>query len=237
MTYTIVEARTSTRTTTIVSSADLSFKYAAHRRWTKFAISCILFPVFSRMTVSSPKISYFWTAILFAHLISAALGQNEFQLRVKGLAAGGQISNDFVLNQFGCNGKNLSPEINWSGAAPGTKSFALVVSDSDAPKKGGFYHWVILNIPSSTHSLPLGAGDIKKGLAPAGAIQLKNDYGDSGYGGPCPPAHEVHHYHFVIYALRVERLSVDQNTAAGGAVGRFQNDVLAKAEVVGTYSR
>jgi Raf kinase inhibitor-like YbhB/YbcL family protein len=191
------------------------------------------------MTVFSPKAACFWAMVLFAGLARTAVAGSEanFQLQVKGLAAGGQVSNDFVLNQFGCNGKNLSPDISWSGAPSGTKSFALVVLDSDAPKKGGFYHWVVLNIPSSAHALPLGAGNIQKGLTPAGAIQLKNDYGDPGYGGPCPPGHEVHHYHFLIYALRIERLSADQNTAASVAVGRFQNEVLAKAEVVGTYGR
>jgi Raf kinase inhibitor-like YbhB/YbcL family protein len=180
--------------------------------------------------------SYFWAVILPAHLVAAAQESN-FQLRVKGLTASGQIPSEFVFNQSGCNGKNLSPEISWSNPPAEAKSFALVVIDSDAPKKGGFYHWVMLNIPSSTHALPPGAGNLQKGLAPAGATQLKNDYGDPGYGGPCPPGHEVHHYHFVIYALRVERLSADQNTTAGVAVGRFQNEVLAKAEVVGTYSR
>jgi phosphatidylethanolamine-binding protein (PEBP) family uncharacterized protein len=74
--------------------------------------------------------------------------KDNLRIRISGLGPDGQIPNDFALNQFGCYGKNLSPEIAWSGAPAQTKSFALAVWDSDAPKSGGFYHWMIVNIPS-----------------------------------------------------------------------------------------
>lgn len=176
---------------------------------------------------------------LFACLAAAASAQQKenFQIRVSGLGPNGQIPNDFVLNQFGCNGKNLSPEIAWNGAPAETKSFALVVLDSDAPKAGGFYHWMIVNIPGSAHSLPAGTGNLDKRLAPPGAVQLKNDYGEPGYGGPCPPGHQLHHYHFLLYALKTEHLSIDQRTSPDTAAAELQKEVLAKAERVATYHR
>jgi Raf kinase inhibitor-like YbhB/YbcL family protein len=185
--------------------------------------------------ISSP-IPRFGATVFLACLVTTASAA-DFQIRVSGIGADGQIPNDFALNQFGCYGKNLSPEVTWNGAPAETKSFALVILDSDAPKTGGFYHWVIVNIPNSVRTLPVGAGSIAKRLAPAGSIQLKNDYGEPGYGGPCPPGHQVHHYHFLLYALKTEHLPIDQKTAPNSAVADLQKEVLAKTEVVATYHR
>jgi Raf kinase inhibitor-like YbhB/YbcL family protein len=191
------------------------------------------------MTIPVSNAKRFWAALLFSFFVMAVFAdqKNNFRIRIVGLQTGGQIPNAFVSNQFPCKGSNQSPEISWSDAPTGTKSFAVAVLDSDAPKRGGFYHWMILNIPNSAHSLPAGTGNIEKGLTPSGAVQLKNDYGDPGYGGPCPPGNRVHHYHFLVYALRVEQLPVDQRTAPGSAASQLQNEILAKAEVVGTYGR
>jgi Raf kinase inhibitor-like YbhB/YbcL family protein len=190
------------------------------------------------MTILSPQLRFFLGLLLLCLLNPAFADQKEnLRIRVSGLGPSGQIPIDFAFNQFGCNGKNLSPEIAWSGGPAETKSFALAVWDSDAPKSGGFYHWLIANIPSSTHSLPVGAGNPDKRLAPAGAVQLKNDYGELGYGGPCPPGHELHHYHFVLYALKTESLPIDEKTAPGRAAAECQKEVLAQAEVIATYRR
>jgi hypothetical protein len=195
------------------------------------------------MKIKSPGRSplndvYFMALVVICFVNAAFADQKEnLRIRVSGLEPNGEIPNDFVLNQFGCYGKNLSPEIAWSGAPAQTKSFALAVWDSDAPKSGGFYHWMIVNIPSATHSLPVGAGNPDKRLAPAGSVQLKNDYGELGYGGPCPPGHEQHHYHFRLYALKTEHLPIDQGSAPSIAAADCQKEVLAKAEVVATYHR
>jgi Raf kinase inhibitor-like YbhB/YbcL family protein len=206
--------------------------------YSAFCIGYSIRASFGFMTIFPPKNMRF-AAWLFTCLVAAAFAEqkNNFQVRVSGLGPNGQIPNDFALNQFGCQGKNLSPEIAWSGAPAETKSFALAVLDSDAPKEGGFYHWMIVNIPVSAHSLPAGTGNLDKRRAPAGSVQLKNDYGEPGYGGPCPPGHELHHYHFLLYALKTEHLPVDQRTAPGTAAAEFQKEVLAKAEVVATYHR
>ena len=194
---------------------------------------------FPTMTIFPSKPIRFFAALLPVCFVAAAFAdqKNNLQIRVSGLGPSGQIPDDFALNQFGCHGKNLSPEIAWSGAPAETKSFALAILDSDAAKAGGFYHWMIVNIPGSTHSLPAGTGNLDKRLAPTGAVQLKNDYGEPGYGGPCPPGHELHHYHFLLYALRTEHLLIDQRTAPGTAAAELKKEVLAKAEFVATYRR
>jgi len=190
------------------------------------------------MTIFPPKPIRF-AALLFACFVTAAFADQKenFQIRVSGLGPNGQIPNDFAFNQFGCYGKNVSPEISWSGAPAETRSFALAVWDSDAPKAGSFYHWMIVNLPGSAHSLPAGAGNLEKRLAPAGAVQLKNDYGEPGYGGPCPPGHQLHHYHFALFALKADHLPIDQRTAPTTAAAEIQKEVLGKAEVVATYRR
>jgi Raf kinase inhibitor-like YbhB/YbcL family protein len=189
------------------------------------------------MTIS-PRLRFFMALfILYFPNPAFAEQKDNLRIRISGLGSDGQIPNDFVSNQFGCSGKNLSPEIAWSGAPAQTKSFALAVWDSDAPKSGGFYHWMIVNIPSSAHRLPVGAGNPDKRLSPAEAVQLTNDYGEPGYGGPCPPGHQLHHYHFLLYALKAEHLSLDQRTTPSEATAQCQREVLAKAEIVATYHR
>jgi Raf kinase inhibitor-like YbhB/YbcL family protein len=187
----------------------------------------------------APLHDAFFIALLVICSVNAGFADQKenLRIRVSGLGPNGEIPNDFAFNQFGCYGKNLSPEIAWSGAPAQTKSFALAVWDSDAPKSGGFYHWMIVNIPSAAHGLPVGAGNPDKRLAPAGSVQLRNDYGEPGYGGPCPPGHELHHYHFRLYALKAEHLPVDLGTGPSMAAADCQKEALAKVEVVATYHR
>src|SRR5687767_2275713 len=98
------------------------------------------------------------------------------------------------------DGDNLSPPLAWTGAASGTKSFALIVEDPDAPR-GTFYHWAVFNIPADRDGLPEGFGNKPVG---AGIKAGVNDFGNVGYDGPEPPhGHGVHHYHFRLAALDV----------------------------------
>jgi Raf kinase inhibitor-like YbhB/YbcL family protein len=144
-----------------------------------------------------------------------------------------------VFNGFGCTGQNISPALNWKNAPAGTKSFAVMVHDPDAPTGGaGFWHWVVLNLPASTTGLPRGAGTADgKGL-PAGAKQITTDYGNPGWGGPCPPqGSEPHMYYFTVYALKVDKLDLPANATASLAGFMINANAIDKAVITAFYSR
>jgi Raf kinase inhibitor-like YbhB/YbcL family protein len=146
----------------------------------------------------------------------------------------GAIPDKYTFNNMGCTGQNLSPALEWKNAPAGTKSFALMVHDPDAPTGSGWWHWVLYNIPASTTSLPEGAG---KSL-PAGAAEGSTDFGTTGYGGPCPPPGSgKHHYNFTLYALKVDKLDVPPNATAA-MVGFYAGaNSLGKAKLTGLYER
>jgi Raf kinase inhibitor-like YbhB/YbcL family protein len=166
-----------------------------------------------------------------------ATGAEPFQVNVDGLKANDVIPQKFVYNQAGCSGDNLSPEISWNGVPASAKSLALVVWDQDAPVSGGFYHWLILNLPTGSKGLAEGAGKISSHKAPAGSIQLVNDWGEPGYGGPCPPGHSRHRYHFIVCALRVDQLPGIARTKISEAAAQIKQAAVASAEVVLVYGR
>ena len=144
---------------------------------------------------------------------------------------------DQVFNGFGCQGKNLSPALFWSGAPAGTQSFAVMVHDPDAPTGSGFWHWVVYNIPASANSIPAEAGDAKKKIMPAGIVQGRTDWGTTGYGGPCPPPGKAHHYHFRIFALKVPKLDLPADATAAMVGFNVNANKLAEADLVGLYGR
>jgi Raf kinase inhibitor-like YbhB/YbcL family protein len=149
-------------------------------------------------------------------LAGTALGA-DFKLNSPDFKNGRFMPEQYYDN-FGCTGNNTSPELRWSGAPPGTKSFVITLFDPDAPTGSGFWHWGVANIPLATTSLPQGAGSDATKM-PAGVVQTNTDYGAAGYGGPCPPKGSDHHYRFTIYALRVDKLDVNEHTT--GAVLGF----------------
>ncbi|HEY5209407.1 MAG TPA: YbhB/YbcL family Raf kinase inhibitor-like protein [Stellaceae bacterium] len=148
------------------------------------------------------------------------------------------IADEQVANTFGCKGGNISPEIKWSGAPAGTKSFAVSIYDPDAPTGSGFWHWVVYNIPATTTELPKNAGDQKANLMPAGAIQSRTDFGVSGYNGPCPPpGDKPHRYHISVFAVDVPKLDGDQNTPAAVVGFQLHFHTIAKGVLTGKYGR
>jgi hypothetical protein len=168
-------------------------------------------------------------------LVKDAAGAEALQLQVAGLKANEVVPQKFVYNHSGCSGDNISPEITWSGVPASAKSLALVVWDQDAPVSGGFYHWVILNVPIGTKSLAEGAGNSSSHKAPAESVQLFNDWGEPGYGGPCPPGHSRHRYHFILYALGVTQLPVTIKTKITDATAQIKQAAVANTEVVLVY--
>ena len=154
---------------------------------------------------------------------------------------GDYLGKDHVLSTaygFGCDGGNKSPELRWEGAPAGTKSFAVTCFDPDAPTGSGFWHWVVVNIPASVTGLALDAGNPASGKLPAGALQVRTDFGKPGYGGPCPPEGDhPHRYLFTVFAVSMEALPVTADTSAA-VVGFYLNfNTLAKAALMGLFKR
>jgi len=120
-------------------------------------------------------------------------------------------------------GKDISPQLSWSGYPAGAKSFVVSMYDPEAPTGSGFWHWVVANIPATTTSLPIGAGTPDSHQLPAGAIQLNGDAGTPRYIGAAPPAGSgVHDYYLTVTALDVP--SVDVTAATSGALLGFTID-------------
>src|ERR1700756_4700161 len=110
-------------------------------------------------------------AVLVLSLLGIrAANAQSMSLTSAEIKEGGSIANEQVFKGFGCTGNNVSPGLSWSGAPSATKSFAVSIYDPDAPTGGGWWHWVVFNIPANVTSLPKGAGDMKSKLMPKGAI-------------------------------------------------------------------
>ena len=138
--------------------------------------------------------------------------------------------------EYTCDGADRSPPLRWSGAPPGTRSFALIVDDPDAPDpaapKMTWVHWVLYDLPVE-HGLPEGAGN--GGGAPRGARDGRNDWGRAGYGGPCPPIGR-HRYFHKLFALDAQLGDLGRPTGERLAAA-MEGHILARAELMGTYQR
>ncbi|HET9701698.1 MAG TPA: YbhB/YbcL family Raf kinase inhibitor-like protein [Burkholderiales bacterium] len=135
-----------------------------------------------------------------------------------------------------CEGADESPPLAWSGVPPGTKSLALIVDDPDAPDprapKMTWVHWVLYNIPPQAAALPAG---VEPSALPPGTREGTNDWGRTGYGGPCPPVGR-HRYFHKLYAL--DSVLPDLGRPSRAALEKaMQGHVLAEAQLVGTYQR
>ncbi|HEX4010435.1 MAG TPA: YbhB/YbcL family Raf kinase inhibitor-like protein [Solirubrobacteraceae bacterium] len=125
------------------------------------------------------------------------------------------------------DGEDVAPELMWSGAPEGTRSFAIVVHDPDAPLVDGFTHWVAYGIPADANTLPEGGGEAVAGV---------NSMGNAGYNGPAPPAgHGSHHYYFWIYALD-DDLELEPGLDRRALQERIEDHVIEQARLVGTFS-
>ena len=125
---------------------------------------------------------------------------------------------------------NRSPQLSWSGAPEGTKSFAITCFDPDAPTGSGFWHWTVANIPADVTELTGGA------KVPEGAVEGRTDFGEPGFGGAAPPkGHGPHRYIFTVFAVDTERLSLSPDNS--GAIFGFNLHfhTLARASITGVF--
>lgn len=135
--------------------------------------------------------------------------------------------------KYTCSGAGISPQLAWNAPPAATASLALIVTDPDAPR-GIFTHWVLYDLPAETRALPEGLPGV--GQLPDGALQGRNDFGEIGYGGPCPPPGSPHHYIFTLYALDAKlNLPVGEKRAQVEAA--MQGHILASGKLIGLFQR
>ena len=138
-----------------------------------------------------------------------------------------------IPTRFTCDGANLSPAVQWRDVPAATRSLALVVDDPDAPG-GTFAHWGVFNLDAPGGQLPEGAGND----ASSRFRQARNDFGQAGYGGPCPPrGNGAHHYRFRLFALDSPTLAAGSAVRVGDLEPAMDGHVLASALVTATYER
>ena len=135
--------------------------------------------------------------------------------------------------KYTCEGPDISPPLSWGGAPAGTRSYALIMDDPDAPDRKAprmvWVHWVLYDLPASSTGIPEG------GPLPPGTQQGLNDWKRTGYGGPCPPIGR-HRYFFKLYALDTELPDLGTPTKAE-LEQAMRGDVLDSAELMGTYEK
>ncbi len=137
-------------------------------------------------------------------------------------------NNGNIPSQYTCDGQGMSPPLQISDVPAEAKTLALIVHDPDAPRAGGFTHWVMWNIPASTTEIP-------ENTVPQGAVQGHNGAGNSRWTGPCPPS-GIHHYQFMLYALDAE-LNLPETTDKDALEKAMQPHAIAQTTLVGLYQK
>ena len=135
--------------------------------------------------------------------------------------------------KFTCNGAGVSPQLAWSAPPAGTASYALIVTDPVAPRRT-FVHWVLYGLPAVAQALPEGV--LGLGQLVDGGRQGRNDFGDLGYGGPCPPPGSPHHYIFTLYALDA-KLNLPVGATRARIEAAMQGHILAIGRLIGLFER
>jgi Raf kinase inhibitor-like YbhB/YbcL family protein len=142
-------------------------------------------------------------------------------------------ANADIPTPFTCDGANRSPALTWDTAPANTRSWVLLMQDLDAAQGKGV-HWVVYDLPPDTRHLPEGLPTLPFLLE--GGVQGKNDFGQYGYKGPCPPAATSHRYQFRLYALD-KLLDLPPNSTGAAIQDAMTGHILAEAEFIGRYRR
>ena len=154
------------------------------------------------------------------------------QLASSAFPDGGKIPQPYVMP--GAGGRNISLPLSWTGAPGGTQSFALAIIDPH-PIARHWVHWLVINIPADVNALAEGASGKKM---PPGSRELKNSFGQPGYGGPQPPPGTGDHpYVVTLYALKVSQLDLSPNTDRTTFLNTLKDKTMASASLTGYYGR
>ncbi|GAB4169152.1 MAG: YbhB/YbcL family Raf kinase inhibitor-like protein [Calditrichia bacterium] len=140
---------------------------------------------------------------------------------------------DMIPVKFTCQGEDVSPQLQWGHVPEGTESFALICDDPDAPM-GTWVHWVVYNIPADYTGFTEGMGN--KQELPDGIQQGVNDFGNTNYGGPCPPPGAPHRYYFKLYALDT-LTDFKAGLTKSELLNQIESHIIAKTELMGKYRR
>ncbi len=140
---------------------------------------------------------------------------------------------DTIPAKYTCDGPDLSPPLRWTDPPKGTRSFALIADDPDAPV-GTWVHWVLFNLPGETAELPEGM-PTRETLS-NGAVQGLNDFKRTGYGGPCPPPGSPHRYYFTLYALDAP-LTLRPRATKAQVLDACKGHILGETQLMGTFGR
>ena len=136
-----------------------------------------------------------------------------------------------IPDLYTCQGADVSPSLEWSGEPAGTRSFALIMDDPDAPV-GNWDHWLLFDIGSQAHNLAQGYKPGSLGICG------KNSWGKAAYGGPCPPkGHGPHRYFFRLYALDTQTLGLAAGAGRDQLQKAMKGHVLGEAQTMGRYER
>ncbi|MEJ8280097.1 YbhB/YbcL family Raf kinase inhibitor-like protein [Pseudonocardia spirodelae] len=161
----------------------------------------------------------------------------SFTLTSDDLSEGGTLAVPQRSGILGAGGEDVSPQLSWSGAPDGTRSYAVTCYDPDAPTVAGFWHWAVAGIPASVTSLPAGAGDETGSGLPGGAVQLPNDASLARYVGAAPPpGHGPHRYFFAVHAVDTDDLGVPATATPTFLAFALFGHTLGRAVLVGTYA-
>lgn len=156
----------------------------------------------------------------------------EFTVTSTDITEGQPLRNDQVSYVMGAGGKDISPQLAWTGFPPETKSFAITMYDPDAPTGAGFWHWAVADIPATTTSLAAGAS------LPEGAVQLAMDTGLAQYVGAAPPAgHGPHRYFFTVHAVDVESLGLPDGATPTVLGFNLFFHAIARGHIMGTHEQ
>ena len=153
----------------------------------------------------------------------------SFTLESDDFQDGQALDKKFAHTSVG--GENVSPHLRWSGFPDETKGFALTIYDPDAPTGSGFWHGVVAAIPADVTEIGQGAE------LPSGAFSARNDFGESGYGGPAPPEGDVrpHRYFFAVHALDTDDLGVDESASPAYVGFNLTFHTIARGVIMGTF--